>query len=75
MGKVAHDSAGPAIYRPHASRGILKEPDNANRGTVDAVNCTKCGGAGQQGPDGSWLCPLCGPISGTAPAPTVGCRP
>jgi hypothetical protein len=36
------------------------------------MNCNKCGGAAQQGPDGSWLCPQCGPISKTTPDPQIG---
>ena len=53
-----------------------------NKGAL-IVNCTKCGGAAQQGPNGEWLCPQCGPVSGavptgpaaTAPETSIGCRP
>lgn len=30
------------------------------------MNCPSCGGPAQQGPDGSWTCPQCGPISNNA---------
>lgn len=31
------------------------------------MNCPNCGGQAQQGPNGEWTCPQCGPVSGAAP--------
>jgi hypothetical protein len=36
------------------------------------MQCPNCGGSAQQGPDGSWSCPQCGPISHKALGLSVG---
>jgi len=62
----------PDPYRPPGGARILDTCRQAGEPREGAVNCPNCGGAAQQGPDGSWSCPQCGPISGLVPGPRVG---